>query len=285
MFYTLASKLLIKGPVQGREFLIVFLAGSVMYVALHWYLNLDQKTGIVEQVKKYLYYAMMVDLAVAYVMVTFFAPAAKKEDETDDKPKTKREYSDDEKKAIMAKMQEARRQQMKQAQQAENPNGAGPGQPNMAQGPPIDPRTGLPIGMDPRMLLNMDPRNPPPGIDPRLIQQVQANHAARQQEEANVEETESEEPKSKPKSKAKSKKSKSPKKSKTSTEDNDSDKQEKRSIFSRSDESDPDTAEDLDDTPVPEAPKRVRVKRKSDENSKDKETGSNLEDTEIPMFS
>lgn len=328
MFYTLASKLLIKGPVQGREFLFVFLAGSVMYVALHWYLHLDQKTGIVEQVKKYLYYAMAVDLAVAYVMVSFFAPAAKTEDESDDKPKTKREYTDEEKKAIMARMQEARRQQMKQANQAQNGNNPGAQddsngnpQPNL---PPIDPRTGLPMGMDPRALLNMDPRNPPPGVDPRIIHQFQVAHAARlakemeDEEESEISEKSSGKKRksaqkptpaptgktgSKTDSKSGSKSSKSSTKSQNSkkvtseSDPEDSDKQEKRSIFSRSDESKTDSAEDLDDTPIPEInpepepepepqpAKKLRVKKKNDEKSRDKESGSNLEDTEIPMFS
>lgn len=296
MFYTLASKLIIKGPVEGREFLFVFLAGSVMYVALHWYLHLDQKSGIVEQVRKYLYYAMAVDLAVAYVLVTFFAPAPKSEDKDDEKPKTKREYTDEEKKAIMAKMQEARRQQMKKASNGGEPQADQPqGQPAM---PPIDPRTGLPMGMDPRMLLNMDPRNPPPGVDPRLIQQVQAAHAARlrQDEEESVQSEQSEKSNRSQRSERseksqrsnhseKKKKSKSkPKKAKTVSEDDrDSERQEKHSIFSRSEESD-DTPEDLD-TPSLEPPKKVRVKKKDEDKSRDKETGSNLEDTEIPMFS
>jgi len=82
-------------------------------------------------------------------------------------------------------MQEARRQQMKKAANAQNPGqpGQGPPGPGMPQGgPPIDPRTGLPVGMDPRMLLTMDPRNPPPGVDPRIIQQIQAAHAQRLRE-------------------------------------------------------------------------------------------------------
>lgn len=118
MFYTLASKLLIKGPPKNRDFLYVFLAGSVMYVALHWYLNLDEKTGIVEQVRKYLYYTMAVDLGVAYVMTTYFAPAAKEGDEDKDDTKSQREYTDEEKKIIRTKMHEARRQQMQRQQLA-----------------------------------------------------------------------------------------------------------------------------------------------------------------------
>lgn len=112
MFYTLASKLLIKDSSMNRDFLYVFLAGSVMYVALHWYLHLDNRAGIVEHVKRYLYYAMAIDLGVAYVLTRYFAPAPQEEDEDKDKEKDKRQYTDEEKKIMMARMQEARRQQM-----------------------------------------------------------------------------------------------------------------------------------------------------------------------------
>lgn len=97
---------------MNRDFLYVFLAGSVMYVALHWYLHLDNRAGIVEHVKRYLYYAMAIDLGVAYVLTRYFAPALQEEDEDKDKEKDKRQYTDEEKKIMMARMQEARRQQM-----------------------------------------------------------------------------------------------------------------------------------------------------------------------------
>ena len=97
---------------MNRDFLYVFLAGSVMYVALHWYLHLDDRAGIVEHVKRYLYYAMAIDLGVAYVLTRYFAPAPQEEDEDKDKEKDKRQYTDEEKKIMMARMQEARRQQM-----------------------------------------------------------------------------------------------------------------------------------------------------------------------------
>ena len=149
MFFTLVSKLLLRGPAKNRDFLLVFILGSVMYVALHWYLHLEQKSGIVEQVKKYLYYTMAVDMIIAYIMVTFFSKQIDEQTDADDnnsnnsnnispnpdenKNKPKREYTEEEKMIIMAKMQETRRQQMKERalaqQNASNANN-NPNNPN-----------------------------------------------------------------------------------------------------------------------------------------------------------
>jgi hypothetical protein len=120
MFYTLASKFLIKGAGEKSDFLYVFLAGSVMYVVLHWFLHLDQKTGIVEQVRKYLYYTMAVDLAIAYTLITLFAV-----DQIDDKKlgdnknKSKKQYTEEENRTLMARMNESRRHQMRNHQQGQ----------------------------------------------------------------------------------------------------------------------------------------------------------------------
>lgn len=314
MFYTLASKFLIKGSPQSRDFLTVFLAGSVMYVALHWYLHLDEKTGIVEQVRKYLYYAMVVDIITAYTLSVFFAsPVEDKDESVEDKSESKKQYTDEEKKAIMAKMQEARRQQARARQLAEQGGALGE-----AEG--VDPRMlqngGPPPGYDPRMLQNgalppgYDPRmGPPPGYDPRMMQGQDPRMMERQAQalrQAQITNEDNQEVKDQKPTTAKQTAGKAKPERRIEKE---SDKQDKRSIFSRSDESRSDTdssskssrhVEDLDKQQViktrkPDSDKnrkaattgknlRVKGKKSSDKDDSNDKNESVLDDTEIPMF-
>lgn len=324
MFFTVASKLLINVQPRDREFLTVFIAGSVMYVALHWYLHLDLKSDMIESFKKYLYYVMMIDLATAYVYCTYFVPPPKELDDNDVITKTKREYTDEEKKIIMAKMQEARRQQMKKAQmhqqnsnnavmtnmnddQINNANKSKPietaGDDNTHTKYQIDPRTGIPIGMDPRILLTMDPDNPPHGIDPRIIRHVQSikakadkatsdkankNNEADEEYVEDIDDVDEEDKRKNDKGIVRSVTDK------TTTITGEDKIQEKRSIFSRSEESKSDTDDGT------ESLKKIKTKKVASDNAKSdkdktdksdkktsktsKENASALDDTEIPMF-
>ena len=123
MFYTLVSRSLITKINTPRDYFYIFLIGSVGYVILHWYLHMDKREGIIEKVREYLYYAMVLDVITAYVLMKMY-PAKSDKKNTDDNEETKDstedQYTPEQKKAIMQKMQEARRlQQMRQKQLAD----------------------------------------------------------------------------------------------------------------------------------------------------------------------
>ena len=60
MFYTLVSRTIITKISTSRDYLYIFILGSVLYVLLHWYLHMEERNGIVEKVREYLYYAMVI---------------------------------------------------------------------------------------------------------------------------------------------------------------------------------------------------------------------------------
>ena len=122
MFYTLVSRTVVTKINTSRDYFNIFLIGSVGYVILHWYLHMEKRDGIIEKVREYLYYTMVVDVITAYAMMIMYPVKKSDEHNTDDveeskendKKKEEEQYTPDQKKAIMQKMQEARRlQQMR----------------------------------------------------------------------------------------------------------------------------------------------------------------------------
>ncbi len=111
MFYTLASKFLITKVSTPRDYLYIFIAGSVGYVILHWYLHMEKQEGIVEKVREYLYYAMVIDVITAYVLITMYPSKSDKENNNEDTQNNEqpREYTPEEKKTLMQRMQEGTR--------------------------------------------------------------------------------------------------------------------------------------------------------------------------------
>jgi hypothetical protein len=67
MFYTLTSKIPLI-PSGKNHFLIVFVLGSLAYIALNYYLYSGQAPEFVNKLKTYVYYLMAVDLAIAYFL-------------------------------------------------------------------------------------------------------------------------------------------------------------------------------------------------------------------------
>lgn len=124
MFYTLVSRSIITKINTPRDYFYIFLIGSVGYVILHWYLHMDKREGIVEKVREYLYYAMVFDAITAYVLMMMYPVKSDKKiqddnEETEDLS-NEETHTPEQKKAIMQKMQEARRlQQLRQKQLTE----------------------------------------------------------------------------------------------------------------------------------------------------------------------
>lgn len=131
MFYTLVSRSIITKINTPRDYLYIFLIGSIGYVILHWYLHMDKCEGFLEKIREYLYYAMVVDAITAYALMLMYPPNSKQntrektssENESADaerKGKNEPQYTQEQSKAIIQNMQEARRlQQMRQRAIAE----------------------------------------------------------------------------------------------------------------------------------------------------------------------
>jgi hypothetical protein len=116
MFYTLASRFLITKITSPRDYLYIFLAGSVGYVALHWYLHMDKRNGFTEKIREYLYYTMVIDIITAYTLMTMYPLKSDKKinNEENNQNNAEQQYTPDQRKALMQRMQEARRlQQMR----------------------------------------------------------------------------------------------------------------------------------------------------------------------------
>ena len=72
MFYTLATRIPILSG-QSNNFLTIFIVGSVGYKLLHYYLFSGEHNALLEKLKSYLYYLMVVDLIVAYLVSKWFS--------------------------------------------------------------------------------------------------------------------------------------------------------------------------------------------------------------------
>lgn len=69
MVYTIISKLpFITSDKSNRRFFKIFVFGSLIYVLLHYYLFQKDQDGILDSIKTYLYYAMGLDLCLAYAL-------------------------------------------------------------------------------------------------------------------------------------------------------------------------------------------------------------------------
>jgi len=153
MFYTLVSRTVITKITTPRDYLYIFLIGSVGYVILHWYLYMEKREGIVEKVREYLYYAMVIDAITAYaLMILYPAKTDKKNlEKTNDNEETQEPpYTAEQRKAILQKMQETRRlQQMRQKALAEQKGESG--NPETQK---LSPSTRVPSPMDTSKILD-----------------------------------------------------------------------------------------------------------------------------------
>lgn len=130
MFYTLVSRTIITKINTSRDYFYIFLLGSVGYVVLHWYLHMEKREGIVEKAREYLYYAMVLDLIIAYVWMMFSPVKSDKKsdsdnDDSNEQKPAEKTYTPEERKMITQRMQEARRlQQLRQKELADQRAGA-----------------------------------------------------------------------------------------------------------------------------------------------------------------
>jgi hypothetical protein len=101
MFYTILSRIpQISTHTSERKYLIIFILGSIVYTVLHYYLY--SHTDFLNNVKKYLYYVMGIDFAIAYCLTKYYSTS--NEPETDDGS-----YSDEQRQLIMSRLNEIKR--------------------------------------------------------------------------------------------------------------------------------------------------------------------------------
>src|SRR5579872_245129 len=74
MFYTLVGKAVITKITTPRDYLYIFIIGSIGYVVLHWYLHMDKREGFIEKIRELLYYAMVIDAITAYMLTPVATP-------------------------------------------------------------------------------------------------------------------------------------------------------------------------------------------------------------------
>ena len=125
MFYTLVSRTAITKINSPRDYFYIFLLGSIGYVVLHWFLNMDKREGMVEKVREYLYYAMAIDMMIAFALL-WLMPAKPDQKTLDDKEskehhgadgEANKEYTPEQKNFIRQRMLDARRQQQQRLRQ------------------------------------------------------------------------------------------------------------------------------------------------------------------------
>ena len=119
MFFTLVSKTIITSLESKRDFFYIFMIGCVGYVIVHWYLNMKIRTGVPEMIRKYIYYMMVIDMIIAFVLLQFFP---KKKPLTTQTNPLLQPDSSDQKKAIMQKLNEARKLQQQKQKDLEQQN-------------------------------------------------------------------------------------------------------------------------------------------------------------------
>ena len=79
MFYTLISQTpFINNDISSKKIFKLFLIGSIIYIALHYYL-FSSPRGILDNYKRYVYYVMAFDFLTAYLLTTFFGRSEEKE--------------------------------------------------------------------------------------------------------------------------------------------------------------------------------------------------------------
>jgi hypothetical protein len=86
MFYIISSRIpIISSDKTNRKYFKLFVSGAVSYVLLHYYLNKEVRNGMVEKIRKYIYYVMIVDFAIACILLKYIKTNVPElEDDEDD---------------------------------------------------------------------------------------------------------------------------------------------------------------------------------------------------------
>lgn len=250
MFFTLVSRTVITQIRTPRDYLYIFLIGSVGYVALHWYLHMEKREGIVEKIREYLYYTMVIDIITAFALSMVYPPKPEieaSEEESNETNKNennnnKEEYTEEQKRAIMQKMQDAKRLQQQRMKEMNAQNGQKPAD-------------------------NPEKTNEPKSSD------------AKQQGESTPVPTNNKKTSSAEKTKENSKESNKNAEN-VNNDDEDGSNEPKRSIFTKSTESNDDDEEEEKEKETKEKVDATKINVKG--KSKDKE--ESIQDTEIPVY-
>lgn len=116
MIYTIISRIpMITSDSSSRRYFKIFLFGSLVYILLHYYLHAQERWEILEKLKGYLYYIMVIDFLIACAWAKFSGSS----DDTDtEENETHRgqKFTNEEQDEIERNMQELRRMQMMKQQ-------------------------------------------------------------------------------------------------------------------------------------------------------------------------
>jgi type IV secretory pathway VirB10-like protein len=82
MFYIISSRIpIISSDKTNRKYFKLFVSGAIFYILLHYYLNKELRNGMIEKVRKYIYYVMSFDYAIACVLLKYIKTKTPDEDE------------------------------------------------------------------------------------------------------------------------------------------------------------------------------------------------------------
>ena len=124
MFYIIASRLpLVYSDSTKRKYLKLFILGSIIYLCVHYYLFLEIRTGLLENIKSKLYYVMMIDFGISLILTRFLSKPKVIDEEEDDENMVELQDSQDkllieleERKKYLAMQQQLQAQQQLQLQ-------------------------------------------------------------------------------------------------------------------------------------------------------------------------
>lgn len=102
MFYTLVTKMLVTKN-KRNSFLKIFIIGSIAYILLHHYFYSVSRGELADKIKKYIYYLMMIDLAIAFLLYKWFSPTEPEEKNS--------VYSDDQANSIKKNLDDLKKMQ------------------------------------------------------------------------------------------------------------------------------------------------------------------------------
>lgn len=83
MFFTVLSKTVFQNNTSPRKYFYLFVVGIVFYIALHYFLFMKSHGELVDKMKKYLYYVVPADFALAFFLMNSEKKEKKSEDESD----------------------------------------------------------------------------------------------------------------------------------------------------------------------------------------------------------
>lgn len=150
MFYTLTTKFVIKKGYCDKDYIYIYVIGSIGYIALHWYLHTKQREGIVGKITQYFYYLLAVDAIIAFSMYNYYVDPEKDTTQGNEYPHPP--LTTEQKKLLMQRMQNMRNIQQQRMREIAEQNNLAKSQ----QQQPVNQMQQVPVNQSPPPKQNND---------------------------------------------------------------------------------------------------------------------------------